>query len=82
MLDRFHMDFADTQRATLMQYCKMENITLSALLHDSKPKSKMKIRMEATAFHLLQRIDKRLNAMISRLTTDMEHSGVVQRRLS
>ena len=82
MLDRIFADYADTQRTALMQYCKMENVLPASLVCVGKPRNAIKFRLETTAFHVLQHMDKWLNAMIIRLTSEMEHSGMIQRRLS
>lgn len=82
MLDQFYTGFADTHTTALKQYCKMENILPLDLVRTSRPKSTMKRRLRTTAFHLLQRIDKWLNIMISRLSPEMDRSAVVHGRLS
>lgn len=82
MSDLFRMNVESTQKTELKKYCKMENVPLSVLLSVDKPKRTMKLRLESTAFHFLQMIDKRLNVMIDRLSAEVEHSGMVQRRLS
>jgi hypothetical protein len=82
MLDRFYTGFADAPQPELMQYCRMENVIPEALLNTDKPKNAMKLQLESAAYHLLQRINKWLNAMICRLTADLEHNGLVQRHLS
>jgi len=82
MLDQFYTGFTDIKRTALMQYCEMENVVPAVLAYTNKPKKTMKFQLETTAFHLLQRIDKRLNAMISRLISDMEHNVKVQGHLS
>lgn len=82
MLDQFYTGFADTKRTALMQYCKMENVLPADLVCASKPRKAMKLQLETTVFHLLQRIDKWLNTLISRLTADIEHNRMAQRRLS
>lgn len=81
MLDRLVMDLSDAHRTDLIRYCKMENVLLSSLICAGKPKITMKLRLKSAVCHLLQRIDKWLNAMISRLTADMEHSRRLQGRL-
>jgi len=82
MLDRFYTGFADTQHSELMQYCKLENVLPAALSSESKSKNTIMLQLEKTAFHLLQRFDRRLNALISRLTADLEHNSRAQRYLS
>jgi hypothetical protein len=82
MLDQFRIDIPAMQRAALLQYCKMENISPAAIVRASEARYGWQFRLKATVFHLLQHIDKRLNAMISRLSAEMEHSSLVQRRLS
>lgn len=82
MLDQFYSDYADTQRTPLMQYCKQENVLPASLVYKSKSKSTMKLRLERMAFHMLQRMNRGLNIMMSRLTDDMKHGGIAQRYLS
>lgn len=82
MFNQFHIDFADSKKPALKQYCKMEHVLPEALVCDRKPRKSMKLHLETTAFHLLQHIDRRLDAMIGRLIADMEHSGRVQRPVS
>lgn len=80
--DRFQMNVAATQKAELLQYCKMENVPLAQLLHIDRPRGTMKLRIKSTACHLLQRVDKGLNVMINRLSAEVEPSGMIQRRLA
>jgi len=82
MLDRFPMDIPGTQRTELMEYCKMENVSLAILLSESKSENTLKLRLKSTVFHLLQIVDKRLNIMIDRLSAEVERKSMVQRRLS
>jgi hypothetical protein len=82
MLDQFRAYLEDSQSAALMQYCKMENVSLSALIQVGKPKSAMKTRIKVLAYRVLRSVDKRLNAMMRRLTAEMEHSGAVPGQLS
>ena len=82
MLDRLFTDFADTQRAELMQYCKTEHVMPSTLDITTKPQNAVKLRLELTAMHFLQLVDKKLNTMINRLAADMEFSAMAKRRLS
>lgn len=82
MLDQFYTGYTDTKITDLMRYCKMENVLPADLVCASKPKKSLKLHLETTVFHLLQRIDRKLNALISRLTADIEHNGMVQRHLS
>jgi hypothetical protein len=82
MLDQFYTGYADTKKTDLMQYCKLENVLPADLVCASEPRKTMKLQLKTTAFRLLQRIDKKLNALISRLTADLEHNGTVQRHLS
>jgi hypothetical protein len=83
MSDRFPMQMAaSTQHAELIKYCKMENVPLAVLLRADKPRGTVKLRLKSTTFHLLQWIDKRLDVMINRLSTEVEPSGLVQSRLA
>lgn len=82
MSDRFQMVLAGSQKAELLRYCKMENVPLAVLLRVDKPRNTVKLRLKSTTFHLLQWIDKRLNVMIERLSTEVEPGGMVQRRLA
>lgn len=82
MLDQFYTGYADTKSSDLMQYCRLENVLPASLVCPAKPRKTMKLQLEKTAFHLLQRIAKMLNAMISRLTVDIEHNSMVQRHVS
>lgn len=82
MLDRFYTGFADTQRSELVQFCKLENVLPAALVNERKPRNAMKLQLETTAFRLLKRVNKSLNALISRLTADLEHNGKAQRYVS
>ncbi|MHB1455165.1 MAG: hypothetical protein ACYCYM_14600 [Saccharofermentanales bacterium] len=77
----YHVDINSPLNADLMKYCKMENVPLAVLLYVDEPRKTFRIRLESMAFHLLQRIDRRLNALIVRLSTDVEHSRMVQRQL-
>ena len=79
MFNPFYTRFADSQRSELLQYCKMEHVLPESLVCAGKPKSTLKLQLATTAFHLLQRIEKRLHALIGRLTADLEHNGRVQR---
>ena len=80
MSDLFRMNVESTQKTELKKYCKMENVPLAVLLSVDKPKKTIKLRLKSTAFHLLQRIDKRLTVMIDRLSAEVEHSGMAQGR--
>jgi hypothetical protein len=82
MLDPFRAYLEDVQSAALKQYCKMENVSPEGLVQAAQPKSAMKLKMKTMAFRVLQSMDKRLNVMMNRLTAEMEHSGMVQGRLS
>ena len=83
MSDRFQMHMAaSTQNAELIKYCKLENVPLAVLLRVDKPKHAMKLRLKSSVFHLLQRVDRRLNVMIDRLSAEVEHSGMVHGRLA
>ncbi len=77
----YHVDINDPQNAELLKYCKNENVPISVLLYVDEPRNTMKIRMKSMVFHMLQRIDKRLNAMIARLSIDVERSRMVRRQL-
>lgn len=81
MSELFHIHATSPQRAELMEYCKMENVPLAILLCFNKPENTMKLKLKSIAFHLLQRVDKRLNIMLDRLSADVEHNRMVQRRL-
>ncbi len=76
------LDIKDAKRIELEQYCKMENVLPSSLISVGKPKHTMKLKFKKAACHLLQHINGGLSIMINRLTTDIEHSGGVRRRLS
>lgn len=82
MLDQFYTGFADTRSTDLMQYCKMENVLLADLKRAGKPNKSLKLQLETTVFHLLQRVDKKLHDLIRWLTADIEHNGMAQRHLS
>ena len=82
MLDRFYTGFADTKQTELSRYFKMENVIPAELSNSGRSRNTLKLWLETTAYHLLQRIDKILNAMISHLTVDLEHHGRVQRYVS
>jgi hypothetical protein len=82
MLDRFDADITITPRTALMQYCQMENVLPLAQVRASRPVSPMKLRLKATAYHLLQHLAKSLNVLISRLAPEMERKIMVQGRLS
>lgn len=77
----YHVDINSPLNAELKEYCKMENVPLAVLLYVDEPRKTLRIRLESTAFHLLQRIDRRLNALIVRLSADVEHSRMVQRQI-
>ena len=82
MLDQYYTGFAVTHTAAMKQYCNMENISPLDLVRASRPKPTIKLRLRTAAYHLLQRIDKWLNVMISRLSAEMDHSAMVHGRLS
>jgi hypothetical protein len=79
---RFTIDFTDTQSNDLKQYCKIENIMLSSLIPDGKPKSTIKLRLQLVACNFLKRIDSWLRIIIDRLISDIERSGRVRRQIS
>lgn len=74
MSNRFHVDIDSKCAADLMRFCKMENVPLAVLLCVDKPKKKMRFRLKSMAFHFLRRVDKKLNAMINRLSAEVEHN--------
>ena len=82
MFNQFYIDFTVTKRTALQQYCKMENVMPESLVNTHKTRKSMKLHLVTTAFHLLRRIDRRLDVMIDRLTADMERCGMVQRPCS
>ncbi len=82
MFNQFFIDFSDTRSSALKQYCKMEHVLPESLVNTRKPRKSMKLHLESAAFHLLRRIDRRMDVMISRLTADLEDCGMVQRPCS
>lgn len=82
MFNQFYVDFSDSKRPDLKQYCKSEHVTPESLVGTGDIRKTMKFRLETAVFHLLQRFDKRLDAMIGRLITDLELNGRVQRPVS
>jgi len=82
MLDQFRTYLEDSQKATLVQYCRMEHVSLAALIEAGKPPRTMRLKMKAAAFRALQRLDRVLNALMRRLTAEMEHGGAVPGGLS
>ena len=77
----YHVDINSTQNAELMKYCKAENVALAVLLYVDEPRKTIRIRLKSTSLRLLQRVDKRLNSMIDRLSADAEHNRMVRRQL-
>ncbi len=81
----YHVDINSTQNAELMRYCKMENVPLAVLLHVDEPRNatkfRLRIRLKSMVLHLLKRVDKRLNAMIGRLSADTEYKRMIRRQL-
>ena len=82
MFNQFYIDFADSKRPDLMQYCKREHVLPEELVYTGKHRKTMKFHLETAAFHLLQRLDRRLDAMIGRLIADIERNSLVQRHVS
>lgn len=82
MLDQFYTGFADTKITDLMRYCKMEHVLPADLARAGKSQKSLKLRLETAVFHLLQRIDKKIDLLISRLTVVIEHHSMVQRHVS
>ena len=79
MFNQFYIDFVDAKRSALKQYCKMENVIPESLVNTHKTRKSMKLHLETTAFHLLRRIDRRLDVMIGRLSADLERCGMVHK---
>ncbi len=82
MLDRYQMDLAGPRRDELVQYCKMENVSLADLTRTEGPGNTLKHRIKSTVFHLLQIVDKGLRVMMDRLSPELERKSMMQGRLS
>lgn len=82
MLNQFYLDFSNSISSDLKQYCEMENVLPEALVYSRKSKPSIKLNLEAAAFHLLQRIAKRLDKIIGRLSADMDHNSRLRRPVS
>lgn len=78
----FTINNADVHTKEIRQYCKSENVLYTSLVRDYNPKVTLKVRMELSTCHLLQRIDKWLSHIINRLTADIEHNGKVHSQIS
>lgn len=81
MSHRFHVDLDSTHGADLMRYCKMENLPIAILLCVDKPKKRRRFRLKSLVYYFLQRVDRRLNVTIERLSADVEHSKMAQGQL-
>jgi hypothetical protein len=75
----FTIDFTEVKSNDLGQYCKSEHVMPSSLMLANKPKCTLKLRMELSTCHLLQRIITWLSIIINRLTADIEQSGKVHK---
>jgi hypothetical protein len=75
----FTIDFTEVKSNDLRQYCKSEHVMPSSLMLATKTKGTIKLRMELSICHLLQRINTWLSIIINRLTVDIEQSGKVHR---
>jgi hypothetical protein len=76
---KFTIDYTEVCSNDLKQYCKSENVMLSSLMLATKTKGTIKLRIELSACHLLQRINAWLSIVINRLTADIEQSGKVHK---
>ena len=75
------VDPDSTRGRELARYCKSENVPLAVLLYVDDPRPTIRTRMKSVVCHLLQRVDRRINAMIARLSPDVEHSRIMRRQL-
>lgn len=72
------IDYENIESNDLRQYCKSEHVMPSSLML-TKTKCTLKLRMELSTCHLLQRIITWLSIIINRLTADIEQSGKVHK---
>ena len=77
----YHVDINSTQNAELMRYCKMENVPLEVLLHVDEPVDTLRLRLKSTVLRFLQSFNRKIDAMIGRISADVEHNRMVQRQL-
>jgi len=49
MFSQFYIDFADTKKTALMQYCKMENVLPESLVNTHKTRKSIKLHLETAA---------------------------------
>ena len=82
MFNQFNIDFADKKSPDLKQYCKTENVLPESLVNTHETSKSIMLHLKTAAFHLLRWIDRRLDVMIGRLTTDLERCGMIKRPCS
>jgi hypothetical protein len=73
------IDYENIESNDLKQYCKSEHVMPSSLILATKTKGTIKLRIELSTCHLLQRINAWLSIIINRLTADIEQSGKVHK---